>query len=540
MRSFFFLVVFVSFLNPISYSVWADVTVDLSVDVELALGAPTGEDEIQRMVNEGLRNMGRTNPGALALLNSGQTIKIICYGSDKAKELKIEKPEMSFIPSWGETVGAFNADGTPTSGGTAYIVLDCDRLRTGRWYTEFTYLGATQSMWDILVHELLHATHQERRHPPDTLDLYQNWVTAFNQSIATLLRDTRTTDAERGYFRLPEEWMEQFRAALVEELRKNQQGAGSGSSSPPEGSGTSPNQPGSGSSSTQPGSGSTPNQEGSGSSPNQQGRRTTTPQNNQNQGASQNGGSAAVNLDAYIQFALGEGPDPTADPPVAIGLSYTSYETPRFFNGFSADVPFTPTDMLPPPVEPVKDTKVSFGIGSRYAIQKHLSVGFTYEWEAKGGGDVSTVDDAVLENYLGGLKYKFAIGAGYDAAILEIPWTTLLGKQRVEVGVVVNNHENNIVYFTPTANTWQIGERFTEQSGIPIEWNTLSYDSQVQGDLQVAPQIRTDLLWVDPTKVVGVGPNPGMNIAPAPGLDPKGWPHTEGQPIPSLTIEVKR
>ena len=108
------------------------------------------------------------------------------------------------------------------------------------------------------------------------------------------------------------------------------------------------------------------------------------------------------------------------------------------------------------------------------------------------------------------------------------------------MGVVVNNHENNIVYFTPTANTWQIGERFTEQSGIPIEWNTLSYDSQVQGDLQVAPQIRTDLLWVAPDQVVGVGPNVGTNIAPAPGLDPKGWPHTEGQPIPSLTIEVKR
>ncbi len=253
------------------------------------------------------------------------------------------------------------------------------------------------------------------------------------------------------------------------------------------------------------------------------------------------GPGAALSLDAYIQYALGEGPDPTEDSSsFAVGLSYTPYENPRFFNGFTGNAPFTPTDMLPPPVESVQDHKVTFDIGSRYAIGKHLALGFTYDWAAKGGGDVQPIDDADLENYFGQLKYKFAVGVGYDAAILEIPWTTLFGKQPVEVGVVVNNHENNIVYFTPGANTWQIGERFTEQSGITVDWNTLNYDQRVQGDLQVAPEIQTGLLWVDPDKVIGVGPNVGTNIAPAPGLDPKEWPYTQGEALPSLSIEVKR
>jgi len=99
------------------------------------------------------------------------------------------------------------------------------------------------------------------------------------------------------------------------------------------------------------------------------------PDNTQGQGTGQNGGSGVVNLDAYIQYALGEGPDPTEDSAsFAVGLNYTLYENPRFFNGSTGNAPFTHTDMLPPPVEPVKDNKVSFDIGARYAIQKHFAV----------------------------------------------------------------------------------------------------------------------------------------------------------------------
>jgi hypothetical protein len=312
MRQLFGLFVVLSFFCFLPNPVLAEVTVDLSVDVSLALGAPTGEDEITRMVNEGLRNMGRTNPAALALYNSGQTIKIICYGSDKAKELKIEKPEMSFIPVWGETVGAFNADGTPTIGGTVYIVLDCDRLRTNRWYTNFTYLGSTQSMWDILVHELLHATHQERRHPPDELKLYQDWVTAFNQSIATLLQETRTTDEERGHLRLSDEWMEQFKAALLEELRKNQQGQGNGSSST------------------------------------QQGSSTTTPENNQNQQGGQKGSIGSnYSIQGDIRYAVDQnfsGNDSSFS--FVSGVTLAPYENPNFFLDLDRRISFSGNDMM--------------------------------------------------------------------------------------------------------------------------------------------------------------------------------------------------
>ncbi len=505
MRQLFGLLVVLSFFCFLPNPVLAEVTVEFSVDVSLALGAPTGEDEIARMVNEGLSNMGRTNPAALALYNSGQTIKIICYGSDKAKELKIEKPEMSFIPVWGETVGAFNADGTPTRGGTTYIVIDCDRLRTGRWYTNFTFLGVTQSMWDILVHELLHATDQARRHPPDTLDRYQNWVTAFNQSIATLLQETKTTDEERGYLRLSEEWMEQFKAALIEELRKNQQGPGSGSSS-------------------------------------QQGSTTTTPENTQNQQSGQKVGMGSnYSIQGDIRYASDQKFSANDSSfSFVSGVTLAPYETPEFFLGFDGLVPFSGNDMMPQPMAPVRDNTIKFEIGARYALDKQFSIGLTYDWAMRGQGNIEDVDNAYIEDYLSRWKYKFAVGGRFDSTIVDIPWISFIGRQEVTVNPVINNNESKIVYFNSNANTWLYGERFTEESGIMVNWNTLNYGSHVQGDLQVAPKIRTDLLRFDPGKISGIGPNAGINIAPAPGLDPKEWPQARGEAIPSLKIEVGR
>lgn len=533
MRPFFFLFVFLSLLLLLGSPASAKVTVKISGDAELKLGSPSGEKEIERMINEGLKKMGEKNPGALAFFNSGQTIKIICYGSKKAKELGIKKPEAEmFTQSWGETVGDFNKDGSPKKGGTTYIVLDCDYFLKYRWYKKFVFFGVKQSMWDILVHELLHATHRDREHAEgkDSLEIYQKWVTAFNASIKKLYKETVKIDKERGYLRLSKEWLDKFVAALREEImekrvpEKKTQTGGNKSSSSSKG----------GSSTTTPQN----NQNQNNQNQNNQDQKN---QNNQNQDSNQQSGSGVINLDAYVKYALDEGPDPTEDNfTVAIGISMTPYENPRFFNGFSGNVPFTPTDMLPPPVDPVKDDKVSFEIGARYAIQKHFAVGFTYDWEEKGKGDLQNVEEADIGNFLGNLNYRFSVGRGFDASIIEIPWTNLFGRQPVKVDVFINNYENNIVYFTPTANTWRIGERYTEESGNTVEWNTLNYGTQVQGDLQVPPNIQTGLLWVSPDEVLGVGPNAGTNIAPAPGLDPKDWPHAEGQLLPSVKIEVKR
>ncbi|MDT7041623.1 hypothetical protein [Candidatus Nitronereus thalassa] len=244
---------------------WAQVTVDFTPSVSANLGAPDGEEEIQRMINEGLQKMGRTNPAALALYNSRQTLRIICYGSYEADQLGVEKPEAElFTQSWGETHGDFNDDGTPKAGGTTHIVLDCDKLKQYRWYDTWEFMGVTQSNWDILVHEVLHATHRERRHPPDTLDMYEDWVTAFNQSIATLLRTTMRESEERGYFRMPDWWVEELKKALKEEFERQraaqaQGGQGTGAVTPGGGGSTTPP------STNQPGQGGTPENQGSGS-----------------------------------------------------------------------------------------------------------------------------------------------------------------------------------------------------------------------------------------------------------------------------------
>jgi hypothetical protein len=179
----------------------ADMTVEFSDAVGAAANAETRQ-QIQDLVNAGLRERAKNNNAAKDLLGSNQTIKLICNDEQKAKDEKIDF-EVGLFPEFGKTKGDFDDKGKPKSGGTVYIAINCDFLRQFGWHTLINALGTEQSMWDVLVHELLHATNSERRHPPDDTAIYDQWVKDFNAGIAKELKTAATKAKEKKVSLVP-------------------------------------------------------------------------------------------------------------------------------------------------------------------------------------------------------------------------------------------------------------------------------------------------------------------------------------------------
>ncbi len=182
---------------------YADVTVRFSDTVAKNSGLESAED-LQKVINAGLKKMAdKGHQGAKDLLNSNQTIKIICYTEEEAKRF----PEFAGGGS-GElgdparTVGDFDEAGKPTSRGTTTIAVDCNVLNAQGWFgreIKTVYGGKSQGLWEPLVHELLHATHRDRKHPPDDTSLYEQWVVDFNQAIApNLVQLTETVQRRQA------------------------------------------------------------------------------------------------------------------------------------------------------------------------------------------------------------------------------------------------------------------------------------------------------------------------------------------------------
>ena len=179
---------------------YADLTVEFSDTVRQAVN-PDTQKQVQDLINTGLKNRAKTDADARDLLGNNQTLKIICYGEPKADELGLKAPDPlmgALLGGFGETKGDFDAAGKPKRGGTVYIAIDCDKLRARGWFREFDHLAGKQTMWNVLVHELLHASNQGHRHPPEELSVYEQWVEAFNRTIRREIRQAQAATEKKA------------------------------------------------------------------------------------------------------------------------------------------------------------------------------------------------------------------------------------------------------------------------------------------------------------------------------------------------------
>jgi len=164
------------------------VTIQFSDGLKTALGnagkdAAKEQGRLQKDVNDGLRALGETNADAKALYDSGQTLKIVCFGDADATKEGLEQRVDLFGAEPAATKGDFDAAGRPKPKGTAIIAIDCDALVRAKGF-EQPAVPDGASMFEVLVHELLHAANAARRHPPDKLDTYEDWVRAFVAALA--------------------------------------------------------------------------------------------------------------------------------------------------------------------------------------------------------------------------------------------------------------------------------------------------------------------------------------------------------------------
>lgn len=174
----------------------AEVTVTLSDRMARAfdqngVGAKTVSKRLNDEFNLGLKELGKTNPAAKALFESGQTIRIVCAKGKEAKDLGIDVGV--FAPA--ETVGDFNKDGSPKQGGTAVIGIRCKELQIHGLDEEFYDIDPRSTGFKILIHELLHATNKARRHPPDKLEDYHEFVDKF----VNALESAKVTKADTSW-----------------------------------------------------------------------------------------------------------------------------------------------------------------------------------------------------------------------------------------------------------------------------------------------------------------------------------------------------
>lgn len=183
---------FVLFMAVISFlllarSSHAQIKISFSNTVKQNVD-PKTQQEIQKVINAGLSRIMKQNPAARDLFTSKQTIQIICFGEPKAKALGLKPDPKSPIPDYAMTHGNFGANGKPKKRGTAYIAVNCVKLKEKNWYFWWDYSGENLRMYDILLHEVLHATNAARRHPPDNLKIYKKWTKG---NLAVTKKDLR-------------------------------------------------------------------------------------------------------------------------------------------------------------------------------------------------------------------------------------------------------------------------------------------------------------------------------------------------------------
>ncbi|HVR86945.1 MAG TPA: hypothetical protein VMU54_21660, partial [Planctomycetota bacterium] len=71
----------------------------------------------------------------------------------------------------------FDDKGLPKKGGTALIAIDCDQLKgRGSWWKKD---DLDRTYFDVIVHELLHATNKNHTHGTDGAEIYDTWVKNF-------------------------------------------------------------------------------------------------------------------------------------------------------------------------------------------------------------------------------------------------------------------------------------------------------------------------------------------------------------------------
>jgi len=64
-------------------------------------------------------------------------------------------------------------------------LIDCSTVQARKGFFVVPPGGFTPALFTVLTHELFHATHKDRRHPPDDLKIYRTWETAFATALAT-------------------------------------------------------------------------------------------------------------------------------------------------------------------------------------------------------------------------------------------------------------------------------------------------------------------------------------------------------------------
>ena len=181
----------------------ASITVELSSEVadafkEIKESPKATTRRLQSEFNLGLEELGKTNPDAKALFDSGQKLRIVCFGSKEAQDARLQ-PGDGLYGGSAETKGDFDANGRPKAGGTTIIAIECAQIRALGLQKRILADDPNSTMYGILIHELLHAANGARRHPPDLLDIYEQFVRDFVAALERARarpRDRRTSSAD--------------------------------------------------------------------------------------------------------------------------------------------------------------------------------------------------------------------------------------------------------------------------------------------------------------------------------------------------------
>jgi hypothetical protein len=174
------------------------LTIEFSDGVKDALGkdAAKDQDRIKEDINKGLEELGKKDPDAKALFESGQKIRIVCFGSEEAKKAGLVQGDGMFTQP-ASTQGDFDEKGKPKKAGTAIVAIDCGMLSANKWDKPCT--GDKATMFEVLIHELLHAANKDRKHPPDEMSVYEEWVKKFKEALeAAKKADQKKGDEKKG------------------------------------------------------------------------------------------------------------------------------------------------------------------------------------------------------------------------------------------------------------------------------------------------------------------------------------------------------
>ena len=151
-----------------------------------------GANVWRRILNRGIKELAdEGNESAKGLYESNQTIRIVCESGEEGKKV-LEENDTEFPKGPSALMGAgpaltfgdFNEDGSPRKGGTAIIVIDNAYAAKGAFEDPIIkLLGSTVSYYQILLHELLHASHKMRTHGNDGHEVYDIWVKDFEEAV---------------------------------------------------------------------------------------------------------------------------------------------------------------------------------------------------------------------------------------------------------------------------------------------------------------------------------------------------------------------